>query len=410
MNIKKSLKDVIVLLSICAVFAVVLAATNSVTAPIIADRLAGAANEAYNAVIPGAEGFEDVDLTAYTLPATVKEAKRETSGKGYAIKLETKGYDSGMILIIGVSADGVVTGATCIESKETNGVEKTYGDNFIGKDLDGTNGVDLVAGSTLTSTAYRGAVGDAIKAVAIFGGATVETRTEEEIFQHNLKEALGLARDAEESFSKLFVAEVLEGVNKIYTADSGKGYVCMIGEGETAMFVGIDAEGNSVAVMDALTNPVTEGTDELFATANAAITLVNATTSEEIDIEAYKNSEDRNVKRVFRSINSAKKTATGNYIFELKATGYGSDPIILMVSVTVDGKTIDVCTVSNSETPGIGGVQFEDGGFIDNFIGKTEEEANGVTTVTGATVTTSAVKKTVLYVFTAVTTIEGGAQ
>ena len=77
MDIKKSLKDVIVLLVICSVFAVVLAAVNSVTAPIIADRLAAAADEAYLAVMPGAKGFENVDITQYTLPSTVKEVKKE---------------------------------------------------------------------------------------------------------------------------------------------------------------------------------------------------------------------------------------------------------------------------------------------------------------------------------------------
>ncbi|MBR5144170.1 MAG: hypothetical protein IKW53_03870 [Clostridia bacterium] len=74
MDFKKSLKDVLVLVIICAVFATVLAAVNSVTAPIIADRLEQAANEAYFSVMEGATGFEVVDLSQYTLPKTVKEA------------------------------------------------------------------------------------------------------------------------------------------------------------------------------------------------------------------------------------------------------------------------------------------------------------------------------------------------
>ena len=145
MNFKKSLKDVLVLVIICAVFATVLAAVNSVTAPIIAQRLENAANEAYFGVMEGAEGFETV-TTDKAIPSTVKEIKKETSGKGYAIKIETKGYDSGLILIIGVNPDGVVTGATCIASKETNKQENSYGANFIGKDLDGVNAVDLIVG------------------------------------------------------------------------------------------------------------------------------------------------------------------------------------------------------------------------------------------------------------------------
>lgn len=155
MDIKKSLKDVIVLVVICAVFSSALALVNYKVAPIIADRLAAAADQAYEEVIEGATGFEDVDLTGKTIPSTVQVVKREKSGLGYAIKIVTTGYGSGMTLIIGVNSDGVVTGATCIASNETNGVEKSYGDNFIGKDLGGAKDVDTVAASTMTSKAYR---------------------------------------------------------------------------------------------------------------------------------------------------------------------------------------------------------------------------------------------------------------
>ncbi len=404
MNIKKSLKDVIVLLSICAVFAVVLAATNSVTAPIIADRLAGAANEAYEAVMPGAAGFEDVDLSAYTLPSTVKEAKRETSGKGYAIKLETKGYGDGLILIIGVSTDGVVTGATCIASSETNKVENTYGEKFVGKNMDGVNSVDTVAGSTMTSNAYRGAVVDAINSVAIFGGATVDTRTPEQILADNLAAALPEG----DEFERLFITEVIEGVAKIYTAKNESGYVCQIGEGEEAIFVGIGADGKAVGAFDAVTNPVEDYTAEKEA-AEVAVAVMAASTSEDIDITEYVNSSDRNIKKVFRSVNSVKKTATGNYILEVKGTGYGSTPMVILVSISADGTIIDNYTVSNSETPGIGGVQLGDGVYNSNFIGKDQTEAGGVDTVGGCTVTTEAYKNAILNAYNAISIIEGGA-
>ena len=237
MNFKKSLKDVVVLVVICAVFATVLAAVNSVTAPIIAERLEGAANQAYEAVMPGATGFEDVDLSSYTLPATVKEAKREKSGMGYAVKLETKGYGPGMILIIGVDANGVVTGATCVTSSETNGVEKTYGDNFVGKNLADSAAVDTVGGSTLTSQAYKSAVSDAINTATILGGGSADLRTPEEILRDNLMAALPEGGD---KFTELFMVEVTEGVDKIYAADNGKGYVCVIGE----EFIGVGENGS----------------------------------------------------------------------------------------------------------------------------------------------------------------------
>ena len=85
----------------------------------------------YYDVLPGAKGFKTVDLTSYSdIPSTIKEVKSEKDSKGYVVKVEVNGYNPGMIIIVGISSDGIVTGATCLESNETNGVEKTYGDNL----------------------------------------------------------------------------------------------------------------------------------------------------------------------------------------------------------------------------------------------------------------------------------------
>lgn len=392
MNIKKSLKDVIVLVAICVVFGTILAVVNSITAPIIAERLEGAANQAYEAVMPGAAGFEDVDLTAYELPATVKEAKRETSGKGFAIKLEIKGYDNGMIVIVGVSSEGIVTGATCIESKETNGVEKSYGDNFLNKDLDGAKAVDTVAGSTLTSTAYRTVVVDAINASTILGGGSADLRTEEEILRDNLMAALP---DGGESFTKMFMVEVVEGVDKIYVADNGAGYVCVIGE----EFIGVTADGTAL------------GESENKAVAEAAIAIVSATGDlTAIDITTLEG--------ISKLVTSVEKTNSGNYVIKLKAEGYGikgdhyiasGEYIEMIVSISKDGKIIDSQTLSQEETPGYGDLKLKDGAYNMEFIGKTEAEAGEVDVKNGSTFTSDGYKKAILNAFKVYTIIEGGA-
>ena len=204
MDFKKSLKDVVVLLAICSVFAVILAGVNSITAPIIAEMLEGAANQAYEAVMPGATGFEDVDLTGKTLPATVVEAKREKSGMGYAIKLETKGYSTGMIIIVGVDSNGVVTGATCIASGETWGLEKTFGDKTVGKDINTI--VDVEAGATsLTINGYRAAVKDAINAATVLGGGSADIRDDAKILADNLDAALPAGNG---EFEKMLIVEI----------------------------------------------------------------------------------------------------------------------------------------------------------------------------------------------------------
>ena len=407
MNIKKSLKDVVVLLVICSVFAVVLAAVNSVTAPIIADRLAAAADEAYMAVLPGATGFEDVDISKLSSIPTVKEAKREKSGLGYAIKLETKGYATGMVLIVGVDANGVVTGATCIASNETWGLETTLGDKFIGKDVNSV--VDVEAGVTsYTVNGYRAAVRDAINAATILGGGTADTRTEEEIFFDNLKEALPEAfPEGAKVYDDVFTQTLIVGndgniytnkelsVDSINKAINGKGYVFVVGK----EFVGVNAEGVIVSEVSA----------EAKAIVEAAIALDATATATEIDTTEYKNSDDRTVKRAFNNMKYVLKTESGIYVMETSATGYGKTPMTIIITVSADGKIIDNLVVTHSETGNYGGAKVQDGEYNQNFVGKNQEEANAVDTVTGVTVTTNAYKNAVLRAYVIVNTLEGGA-
>ena len=390
MDIKKSLKDVIVLVVICAVFATVLAAVNSITAPIIAERLEAAANEAYMAVMPDAKGFKDVDISGKNLYPTVKEVKEETSGMGYAIKLETKGYDKGMILIVGVTTDGVVTGATCIDSNETNGDEKSYGNNFVGKDLAGAGAVDLISGSTMTTNAYRSAILDAINTVAILGGAQIDTRPEEVKFQAALEAALPGGK----VFTKVVLLSALEGIDAVYEAEDGKGYVCLIGTDSTGIFLGVDADGKAVGEMSA----------EHKALAEAAIASVKANVAVDVDLTPYKDNS-----LIANYVNYVKKTGAGTFMIEIKTSGnYTVDtPIVVLVVIAADGKVVDAQTVSHAETPSPGGMQLEDGKFNANFIGKDEAGAGEVDTVSGATFTTTAYKNAILNAFNVVKILGG---
>ena len=398
MDIKKSLKDVIVLVAICAVFATVLAAVNSVTAPIIAERLEAAANEAYMVVMPGANGFKDFDISGKNLYPTVKEVKEETSGMGYAIKLETKGYDKGMILIVGVTTDGVVTGATCIDSNETNGDEKSYGNNFVGKDLAGAGAVDLISGSTMTTTAYRSAILDAINTVAILGGAQIDTRPEEVKFQDALEAAL----PGGEVFTKVVLLSALEGIDAVYEAEDGKGYVCLIGTDSTGIFLGVDANGKAVGEMS----------EEHKALAEAAIASVKANVAVDVDLTPYMDNS-----LIANYVNYVKKTGTGTYMIEIKTSGQytANTPIVILVVIDADGRVIDSQTISHAETPSPGGAKLEDGALNSEFIGKNESECNendyGDPTdsiiINGATFTSNAYKNAVLNAFNVVKILSG---
>lgn len=166
---KEQVKSVSSLLIICLAVALLLSAVNYLTSPIIEEAERQKTFAALLEVLPGGRNFEDVDLAPYTLPATVTEAYSEDGG-GYVIKLKTAGYSANMILLCGISADGVVTGAVCISSEETLGYEKTYGASLVGRSEADIADVATVAGATKTTEGYRNAVRDALSAVKILKG------------------------------------------------------------------------------------------------------------------------------------------------------------------------------------------------------------------------------------------------
>ena len=389
----KSVKSVVTLLCICAVMAVMMAITNAITAPIIAQNQAAAQNDALKVVMPHGEGFEKMDVSGYTLPATVTEVYSEASG-GYVFQLTTTGYSTGFVILCGVNADGTVSGATCLASTETLGYEKTYGENFIGKNMEGVDGVDTVSGATKTTGAYRSAVKDALNAAIILGGGSVDLRTEEEILNDNLSAALP---GAEGKFEKLFIVEVIEGIDAVYTAENGTGAVCIVGE----QFIAVDENG---AVLS-------EVAEDVSSNVAAQMAILRATTTTDIDLTQFEGLPSACL--------SAKKTATGNYILEMRGAGYGinggddyhpasGEYIYIRVSMTADGKIIDCLTVSQAETDNIGSV-CADESFYGQFIGKTEANYNEIDAISGATLTTNGYKKAIERAFASVKIFEGGA-
>ncbi len=389
---KKSIVSTLVLVCICAVMAVLLAITNQITAPIIQKNQDAAAGEALLEVMPEGEGFEKMDISAYELPATVTEVFKETNG-GYVVKMTTTGYSSGMVIMVGVRADGTVSGAVCLSSSETLGHEKTFGASFVGKDAAGAEAVDTISGATKTTAAYKSAVKDALNTAIILGGGSVDLRDEAQILNDNLSSVLP---GAEGKFTKLFITEVIEGIDGIealdavYTADNGAGYVYVLGE----EFIPVDESGS---------------TDH--AVVSAAHAILTATVTEDIDLTAYEG--------LPTALTEAKKTATGNYILTLKAAGYGinggneyhpasGEYILVKVSLTKEGKIIDTLTLSQAESTGIGDA-CADEKFYGQFDGKTADDYKNIDAISGATITTNGYLKAIERAFACVTILEGGA-
>ena len=387
---KKHIKSVLSLTIICAFVAVMMALTNAITAPVIKENMDKQANETLLVVYPNGQDFEELDISKYELPESVTVAYKEASG-GYVFTLEVAGYNPGMVIMCGIDAQGVVTGSACISSGETLGAEKTYGTELEGKTQSDIDAVATVAGATKTTLAYKNAVKDALNAKIILDGGSVDLRSEEEILNDNLKEALPAG---EGKFTELFLTEELELISKIYKADNGKGAVCVVED----KFIAVDEKG---VVLSETSNK-----DKISAEAklalNSKLTQVSASNLPE-------------------SIEKAFKTDSGNFVFYVNASGYGikgnpMDPyahpsgeyIKIKISVSNNGKVISCITESQGESKGVGDV-CADKSYYEQYNGKDINGIEGIDVISGATITSNGYKNGVADAIKAAKILKGVA-
>ncbi|MDR2616169.1 MAG: FMN-binding protein [Oscillospiraceae bacterium] len=174
---KDFIAPIVVLLLICIVTTGVLAATNSVTAPVIAAAAKERADAERIAILPSADGFELIDME---LPEGVTEAYAATNGVGYVFIVTASGYGGAdsLIIMAAVSEEGSIIGVTTLANNETQGLgsrvsEPEYQGQFVGMDS-ALDGYEAVTGATISSEAYRGAVTGALRAFELIkenGGA-----------------------------------------------------------------------------------------------------------------------------------------------------------------------------------------------------------------------------------------------
>lgn len=389
----KNIKSICVLVSICAVMALLLAATNAITAPIIADNAANAANASLKKVMPNGVGFEEMDISGIDLPATVVKAHKETTGQGYVVELSTTGYASGLNLMCGVSTDGIITGATCLGSNETWGLEEKLGDQMVGKDA--TSVVDVEAGATSkTINGYRSAMVDALKAATILGGGTADLRSPEEILNDNLKAALPAA----DEFVKQVITDEALNIDFIYAAKNGTGYVYVI---EDKTFIGLDATGTVIS----------EGAD-----ADAA-----ALAQSKAALAAKHTKVDTTDSGINEHITAVQKNAEGNYVIEINGLGFayfGDDhayqdprniPIQICVVMTPKGTILKCVTLAHEESANYGAACGEEA-YYSQYDGKTADTYKDVDAIAKATITTKGYQKAIERCFEAVKILEGGAK
>ena len=163
------------LLLIAAVVAGLLGLVNHITADKIAaineEKTAASMQE----VLP-ADSYNEIAYTGSD-PTVVKVY--EAVGAGYVVEVAPSGFGGTIDMVVGVGADGTVTGVAIINMSETSGLganasKESFRSQYVGKSgelavsKDGGE-IDALTGATITSRAVTRGVNSALAAAAELG-------------------------------------------------------------------------------------------------------------------------------------------------------------------------------------------------------------------------------------------------
>lgn len=162
-------KSLLVMVVICLVIAVAMAAINMITAPRIEAADREAEEQALFTVLETAVSFEKLEGD---FSEEITAIYRDTGNSGYVAMVSAKGYDSSnpMKVAIGFSADGRILRCHVIScSGETTGIgtkvsEQEFLDQFVGADAAHAS-ADAISGATISSSALIRAVQNACVAL-----------------------------------------------------------------------------------------------------------------------------------------------------------------------------------------------------------------------------------------------------
>ncbi len=423
----KTLKELamptLVLTVICVVVTAALALTYQFTAPYIAAAAASAADSARIELLPEADSFTQITDENVTGIEGLVEAYQANNGAGYVFTSKAKGYGGDLFVMTGINSEGQVTKVKLMENAETPGLgsrvgEDEYTSQYVEKDSK-LEGVEAVSGATISSVAFKDAVSIAFQAYGAAAGVEVEVPAEPEvdprteIFPGEELTSIEI-EGADEAYqagsSGIIIVVQVEGYHpgmQVITGIGADGKIAGVGMGENEETKGLGTKVGEPEFTDKFKGL---GADEV----NGVSAVTNATTSNDGFKRGVKKALELVTQEMLDALATAKYTQVqpGAATFEpfeaenaleavrtdlgivvlTQAEGYGGQ-ITAVVGIGNDGAITGVRFLSDhSETKGIG-TKALDPEYLAKYVGK--NSADGVDTVSGATVTTDAVKRAI---------------
>ena len=419
------LRSALTLIVLFLVFALLLTGLNVWAGPRIELSEASQALGPLMDIFPGAQGFTllySSDGSAGSeltdVPETVQSIYTETSGLGYAILLSTtQGYTHDPIEIsMAVDTEGKIVGTQVLSYPDTKdmGVD-TYPQTYIGQDSTLAD-VSLVAGVTYSSKAFHDAILDGFTALTANELVSAGVKGDAQLLTELIATVFPGMMNSEGAMQGEETETGLDGVTAAYKAPNGAGFA-FLANVDGAGVLAIANTSGSVCVYDVEGSVVTDSYADLAETA-AAYARDNGDLFTDDDISKlsayYSKDADYAVlglDGVYNTVTAA-YTVTENgetlYAFVSRPYGYSNIPMAVYYVLNADGEIVMMNAKEFIlEKEYFSNYTLDPQSYKDGFVGVTGETmTDDVAFISGATMTTNAVKTATHDVFDAFATLK----
>jgi Na+-translocating ferredoxin:NAD+ oxidoreductase subunit G len=418
MENKKGLQvfQAVILVLVFVVMCALILLLNGVTAPMIEANAQGAELEPLYAVLPEALGFEKLELSCKN---TVSSVWKETSGLGYVVRCATnKGYTGDYIeLTVAISSDGKISGISLDSYPETKDFGKdTYPQTYIGQNSTLAD-TAIVAGVTYSSSAFRNAVSDAFETLISNGLIKAGVKDSSQIIAEMLPVVFktganpsGIAQTEE------FTSSV-SGVKGAWKAKNGVG---------VAYWYSSDAD--YLVLFNASLDAVVYNLESVDVTSSFDASVISALASEAAGKLSKVSSKDEkkvtkmvpsdsvltamDIGNVFNSVSTLFKAESSEgtyYCYTCRPYGFSNETMTIYVVLDENGK-IYAFNASELiiEAEYFSGYSLDASSYKAGFVGLDASWSGAEAVVSGATMTTQAVKCAINDAFEAFEAIVGG--
>ena len=407
----KSLKSIILPVIVVVLAFAILYCVNLWTYPtIVQARMQGEVGPAMD-VMPNAKGFTELNLD--NVPSTVETVYEETSGQGYVVKVSTKaGFTKeAIVFYIAIDKDNKVQKINVTAYPETREVGEGYVDTFIGSDST-LSTVELVAGVTYSSSAIKNGVADAFKALSDNGLIVAAKKEPKQLYEELMPVVFGTAVNPAGMMSQEDFTSTVGGVVRAQKATNEGAVAYWYAEGEENYAV--ITNGRIAKVYDLEGNEVSSlSSSVLSSLMDEAKTLVKDNSSSdgkrfkkyvpdskvtEIDVPLFNN-----VTTAFECVNE-----NGTYYgFGVRPYAFDNEALTMYISIDDKGAIYSFnCSALYVDPEYF--THSEPENYTGGLVGVTDSWSGEEALITGATLTSEAVRDAINDVFDSFKAIKGG--